>query len=309
MSSDQVKNLEASIKDRLLQESKKRNEDYQFILSRYANERFLYRLHKSKHRDHFILKGAMLFMAWTNQRYRPTRDVDLLGFGDNSVEALRTKFQDICNVEVEPDGLAFDDANVRIIEIREEQNYHGQRILLTASIGNAKIPMQFDVGFGDIVIPNPTEIDFPTLLDLPAPKIRTYPKESVVSEKLQIIVEFGIANSRMKDFYDLYVIAKQFDFQGTLLVKAIRNTFERRNTEIPKDKPVGLSEDFVTDKNKQKQWEAFINRNNVHDLAKNLSDVIDFLSQFLLPPLEVAQHAPRKWKHVWKRGGPWKNVL
>ena len=226
MSGDQVKNLEASVRDRLLQESKKRNEDYQFVLSRYANERFLYRLYKSNYKDHFILKGAMLFMVWTSQLYRPTRDVDLLGFGDNSVDALRTKFQEICKVVVEPDGLTFDDKDIRIAEIREEQDYHGQRILMTANIGKTTVHMQFDVGFGDEVT-DPPEIDFPTLLDFPAPKIRAYPKESVVSEKLQIIAEFGIANSRMKDYYDLSVIAKQFDFQGTLLVDAIRRTFRK----------------------------------------------------------------------------------
>jgi len=304
MSTDQVKNLEASVRDRLLQVSKKRNEDYHFVLSRYANERFLYRLYKSNYKDHFILKGAMLFMVWTSELYRPTKDVDLLGFGDNSDDALRTKFQEICKVTVEPDGLTFDDKDIRIMEIREEQDYHGQRILMTANIGKTKIPMQFDVGFGDVVT-DPPEIDFPTLLDFPAPKIRAYPKESVVSEKLQIIVEFGIASSRMKDYYDLSVIAKQFDFQGTLLVEAIRRTFRKRNTEIPQKKPIGLSQDFIADDNKQKQWKAFISKNNVHHISESLAKIADFLCEFLLPPLEAANDNSKTWNYFWKNGGPW----
>jgi predicted nucleotidyltransferase component of viral defense system len=305
MSKEQIKNLSASVRDRLLNLSRERREDFQFILTRYANERFLYRLYRSKHSEKFVLKGAMLLMAWTQDRYRPTRDIDLLVFGDNSEETLMNIFQEICRIDVEADGLTFDAENIRIMGIREDHEYHGQRILLNAYIGQATIPLQFDVGFGDTVVPAPLNIDFPTILDFPAPRIKAYPKESVVSEKLQIMVEFGIANSRMKDYYDLYVIAKYFDFEGSILVKAIISTFRRRNTEIPQNTPIALSDDFVTDKSKQQQWSAFIKINNVHQLPESLDEIVSTLSEFLLSPLHAASADSETWHYSWKDGEPW----
>jgi len=308
MSKEQIKNLSASVRDRLLKLSRERGEDFQFILTRYANERFLYRLSRSKHSKKFILKGAMLLMAWIQDRYRPTRDIDFLVFGDHSEETLRNVFQEICRTDVEPDGLIFDSETIRLMEIREEQEYHGQRILLKAYLGQAFIPLQFDVGFGDTVVPQILKIDFPTILDFPTPKIQAYPKESVVSEKLQIMVEFGIANSRMKDYSDLYVIGKYFDFEGNLLVDAIRSTFRRRHTEIPQNIPVALSDDFVTDKSKQQQWSAFIKINNVHQIPESLEEIVSYLSEFLLPLLQAASTDSETWNHSWKDGGPWINL-
>lgn len=308
MSNIQIKNLSASVRDRLLNLSKERGEDYQFILTRYANERFLYRLYRSPYNEQFILKGAMLFMVWTRDRYRPTRDIDLLTFGDNSEETLGNIFKEICGIDVEPDGLIFDSENIRIMEIREDQNYHGQRILLNAHLGQASIHLQFDVGFGDTVIPAPINLDFPTILDFPAPRIYAYPKESVVSEKLQILVKFGIANSRMKDYYDLYVMAIFFGFKGSFLLKAIRSTFRSRNTEIPKNTPIAFSDDFVSDKTKQQQWSAFIKLNNAHQIPDSLGEIISSLSEFLLPPLQAATKNSDSWKYSWKEGGPWIQV-
>lgn len=305
MTKEQIKNLSASVRDRLLNLSRERGEDFQFILTRYANERFLYRLNRSKHSEKFILKGAMLLMAWTHDRYRPTRDIDLLVLGDHSEEALINIFREICRTDVKPDGLIFDADNIRIMEIREQQEYQGKRILLNAYLGQATIHLQFDVGFGDTVVPAPLSIDLPTILDFPAPRIKTYPKESVVSEKLQIMVDFGIANSRMKDYYDLYVIAKSFDFKGSLLVDAIKSTFRRRHTEIPQTTPIALSDDFVTDQSKQQQWSAFIKINNVHQIPESLGEIVSYLAEFLLPPLHAATPDSATWHYSWKNGGPW----
>ncbi len=305
LSKDQIKDLAASVRDRLLQISRDRAENYQFVLIRYANERFLFRLSKSPYRDQFIVKGAILFLVWNQDQYRPTRDIDLLGLGDNSENTLRMIFQGICKTEVEPDGLTFNAENIRISEIREGHNYHGQRIQFPAHLGSIIIPMQFDVGFGDTVVPEPSEVIFPTLLNFSAPNIQVYSKESVVAEKLQIMVEFGIASSRMKDFYDLYVLARYFDFHGTTLLRAIKSTFKRRATKIPKNKPVALSDDFSRDKNKQQQWIGFISRNNVHQIPDTLGKIVSFLSNFLLPPLEAVVTDSDTWEYFWKSGGPW----
>jgi len=305
MSRRNPKNLTASIQARLLNISRERNETYQFVLLRYANERFLYRLSLSPYTSRFILKGALLFMAWANDRYRPTRDIDLLGFGDVSDSKLLQIFQEICRMEVEPDGLSFDPDSVKIIEIREQQEYHGKRIQFTAHLGNSRIHLQVDIGIGDAVTPEAPILEIPTLLDLPKPRMRTYPPETVVSEKLQIMVDFGIANSRMKDYYDLFIISKQFHFEGQTLVKAIKNTFNRRRTRIPDDVPSALDEEFANDRVKQEQWKAFLQQHNVHQVPESLSDVIAMLAEFLLPPLKAAKLGITKWNYSWNNGGHW----
>jgi len=253
-------NLAASVRQRLLNLSVTRREDPNLTLTRYALERLLYRLAQSEYVGQFILKGAMLFALWTKSEHRPTRDLDLLGFGEASGESLTAVFHELCGVEVEPDGLEFDPDSIRVTEIREGQSYQGQRVKLNARLGNANIPVQVDIGFGDVVTPAAQPIDYPTLLDLPAPRIRAYPPETVVAEKLQALVDLGMQNSRMKDFYDLWSIARQFSFEGQTLVAAVRAAFERRATTLPKTVPTGLSEEFSTDEQKNTQWRAFLER-------------------------------------------------
>ena len=182
-------------------------------LTRYAVERFLYRLSRSRHAEKFVLKGAVLFAVWARQPYRPTRDIDLLAWGDSSPDALRSLFQEICTIDVPDDALRFENDSIRISEIREEQDYPGQRVQLTAMLGKARIPLQVDIGFGDAVFPPPAVVRYPTLLDLPAPEIRAYPKEAVIAEKFQAIVALGRGNSRMKDYADLYTMAKDYGFE------------------------------------------------------------------------------------------------
>ena len=213
-------------------------------------------------------------------------------------------FSDVCNVKVEPDGLEFNSDSVKAAPIREEQEYQGQRVMLTAFLGKARITIQVDVGFGDVVIPKATEIYFPTLLDFPAPHIRACPRETVVAEKLQAMVMLGIANSRMKDFYDLYVLAKDFYFDGPTLTKAIKATFKRRKTEIPSQIPLALTREFGHDNMKCIQWNAFIRKIGLEQGMPELLDVLMYLQEFLLPPMRAASGTASIPKY-WNVGGPW----
>jgi len=210
MTKDKPSNISASVRQRLLNLIRESGDDPNLVWTRYATERLLYRLSVSEHAGDFILKGAMLFMVWTGQSYRPTLDMYFLGRGEDTSERLREVFRRVCGVDVEPDGLVFDVDSVAVVPIREEQRYQGQRITLTARLGKARIPVQVDVGFGDVVTPRAKKVSYPTLLDFPAPSIRAYPRETVVAEKFEAMVMLGIANSRMKDFYDLYVLARDF---------------------------------------------------------------------------------------------------
>lgn len=297
------KNVAASVKDRLLNLSRKSGEDFQLLLTRYAVERLLFRLSTSEHREGFVLKGAMLFALWTGQMHRPTRDLDLLGFGDPGGERLKAVFAEVCRASATDDGLEFDGRAVSVEPIREDQEYGGQRVRVRGKLGQARVDLQVDVGFGDAITPPAEEVDFPTLLGMDAPRLRAYPKETVVAEKLEALVTLGLANSRMKDFYDLLVIARTFPFNGELLVEAIRNTFARRSTELPSEAPVGLSEAFSRDESKRKQWRAFLNRSGL-DAAGELEDVVRRISEFLLPPLEQAARG-EPLRLSWKPESGW----
>ncbi len=293
-----------SVRQRLLKISRQRNEDFQFVLMRYAHERLLYRLAQSLHADRFVLKGALLFHAWMNQPYRPTKDIDFLGFGDASPERMRAIFTDICAVDVEPDGLVFDPTQITISEIREKQDYEGLRIKLAVFLGKARIPMQIDIAFGDAVTPAANNIEFPAMLDMPPAVISSYPRETVVAEKLQAAVYLDIQNSRMKDFFDLLWLARFFNFEGVVLVNAIMATFERRKTDFPERMPTFMTEEFTSDRFKRTQWQAFIRKMNVPEVPANLDTVIFDLNNFLHPPLQAAA-TNEAFKFHWPTGGPW----
>ena len=296
--------LATSVRQRLLDLSRERGEDFQLILTWYASERLLYRLGSSKHAETFVLKGAMLFPVWASRSYRPTKDLDLLGYGDASSERLTAIFEEICQSNVEPDGLDFDVQNIRVAEIREDQEYQGQRVQIIAYLGRARINLQIDIGFGDVITPAAEEINYPTLLDFPAPHIRAYPRETVIAEKLQAMVALGMLNSRMKDFYDTWMIARRFEFQGTVLAEAIKSTFNRRNTKIPASLPSALSDEFASDPGKITQWTAFLRRTGLEDSAADLDHVIDELRTFLMPPV-VAAARGEVFDLSWTDGGPW----
>ena len=260
MNDKRGKNLAASVRDRLLALARVRGEDFQLLLTQFGLERLLYRLSQSAYRDRFILKGAMLFVLWGDQPHRPTRDVDFLALGDSSEAELQAIFRDLCNVTVKDDGLTLIADSVQVEVIRDETEYGGIRVKLFGDLAGARVPIQADIGFGDAVTPEAQEIEYPTLLGNPAPHLRAYPRETVVAEKYQALVDLGIANSRMKDFYDLWVIARDFDFDGANLSEAIRNTFSRRQTPLPEHTPSGLSAGFYEDSHKNIQWKAFLNK-------------------------------------------------
>ena len=277
------RNLAASVQARLLNLARSSSRDYGQVLTRYALERLLYRLSISEHADHFLLKGALLFDLWFDMPLRPTRDIDLLGFGVSETPHLIGVFQDLCGLEVD-DGMVFVAGSLNAQEIRKAANYSGVRVTLRAQLGPSKASIQIDVGYGDAVTPAPEKAAYPVLLDeFAAPLLRVYPRETVVAEKLETIVLLGIANSRMKDYFDLWVLCKHTHGESSLLKQAIHATFQRRGTPLPKALPVGLSEEFALDRQKQQQWRAFLKKNRLEEVA--LQSVVEELRLWLAPLL------------------------
>ena len=293
----------ASVRQRLLNRSRAEGEDFQALLTRYVLERFLYRLGRSEHRERFVVKGAMLFVLWEGDLHRMTRDLDLLGFGSSAIPDVERAVREIVAARVEDDGVAFAPETVRGDLIREEQEYEGVRVTAEARVGSARVRLKVDVGFGDAITPEADEATFPTLLDAPPPILRAYPKETVVAEKLQAMVALGILNSRMKDFYDLWHLARHDAFDGPTLTEAVRATFARRTTSLPDDVPFALTDEFAADAGKQAQWQAFVRRGRLSEEAA-LAEVIVALRDFLLPVLKAAR-SDATLDMSWERGGSW----
>lgn len=305
MSPKQPRDVAASVRQRLLNRSRERREDFQLVLTHYAVERLLYRLSRSAHRERFVLKGAMLFSVWRGVPHRATRDLDLLGYGDNAVAAVEKVFRDICRTTVEQDGIEFLEKSVRGEEIRDEQDYGGVRLAVGARIASARIPIQVDIGFGDAVSPPPEVVEYPTLLDSPTPRLLAYPREGMVAEKFQAMVVLGIANTRMRDFFDLWYLAQRFEFVGARLCGAIQATFDRRKTPLPLQTPLALTPEFHGDRDKQLQWGAFLRRAGLDPDGITLPGVAESLRAFLLPPsAAVAKSVP--FDMIWSPGGPWR---
>lgn len=276
-----------SIRQRLLNHAKQADEDFQLTLDRYAVERLLYRLSISRHRDDFLLKGAMLFRHWFDHEHRPTRDADFLGFGSPDPARVEAIVRELCAKEVD-DGLVFDLSNLGVTEIRETARYDGLRVNLRARLGTAACLVQWDIGFGDAVTPGPEDAELPTLLeDLPAPSLRIYPRETVFAEKLEAIVVLGMANSRMKDYFDLLSLAREGRLDQGVLSNAVSATFERRGTPMPGAMPVGLTAEFASDNAKQRQWKAFLDRGRLE--APRLSEVVAELAGVVAPLLATSQ--------------------
>ena len=272
----------ASVLARLLNRAKARGEDYNLVLNRFVLERLLYRLSISAHANSFLLKGAMLFALWYDAPHRPTRDVDLLAFGPDDAETLLTMFREVCAIDVD-DGVRFDSSSIAIAATREDNAYGGLRLSIRASIGNARLAAQVDVGFGDAVTPGPQDVVYPTLLDdFDAPKLRVYPVYTVIAEKFEAMVQLGTANSRMKDFFDVAVIARNTELDGATLARAIQATFARRGTTVPAEAPTALTVSFAADSSKEKQWNAFISKSRL--ASDSLATVITLLHTLLWPP-------------------------
>jgi predicted nucleotidyltransferase component of viral defense system len=298
--------MAASVKQRLLNLAKERNEDFNFLLTRYASERLLYRISRSKYARDFVLKGAMLFHLASRQLpHRPTRDVDLLGKGAPELSRLEQVFREIMQVRVAGDGLAFLAESVRAERIREEDEYAGIRLRMESRMGSARITLQVDVGFGDAPVPAPRQETLATLLDFPSPRLLVYPWETVIAEKFQVMVDLGMANSRMKDYFDVRHLSRTLSFDGDTFARAIQATFERRRMALPADVPVGLSAAFSGDAAKQAQWRAFARRIGGGDAALSLGGVVEELRRFLLPPVEALVQE-RRFEKKWPPGGPWR---
>ena len=275
-------NRAASIRQRLLNRARQEQETFDAVLNRFGRERLLYRIGISEYRDRFLLKGAMLFALWYDMPHRPTRDMDLLGFGPGELFVLERVFREIAQQPVD-DGLAFSET-VTAAEIRKEANYAGSRVTLLATLEQARIPLQVDIGFGDPVTPAAEQIDYPVLLeDLNPPRLGAYPVYTVIAEKLQAIVSLGMVNSRLKDYFDLQVLLVREELDEQVLAEAVRRTFAVRSTPLPQQVPLGLSSEFGEDPDKQAQWRAFLQRNELAEVP--LPAVVSQIREGLVPVL------------------------
>jgi predicted nucleotidyltransferase component of viral defense system len=297
--------LARSVQVRLARYAKAIGVDPNLVLTRYAVERFLYRLSRSPHVEKFVLKGALLLLVWLDETIRPTRDADLLGFGDLSDEVLLRIFRDVCAVEVAADAMRFVPESLRIEPIRAEDDYGGRRVTLRAELGAATVRVQVDIGIGDVVTPAPVWIDYPGLLDLPQPRLRIYTPDSVVAEKLHAMVVLGSRNSRMRDFFDIDALARRTVFEGAALAAAVRATFERRRTAIPDSTPLALTAAFHDAEDKQTQWRAFRSKISSSAAPETLHEVVERLAHFLVPVLDACRSGAN-FTAQWSPGGPWK---
>lgn len=300
-----LRNIGASVRARLTWRASARKENVQLALTRYAIERLLYRLSVSIYSGQFVLKGAMLFSLWTPTPYRATGDLDLLGYGDSAPDRIADAFREICSLDVADDGIIFKPETLRAGMARAEDEYSGVRLTMVAEIAGAQLPIQIDIGFGDAVTPGVQNIDYPSLLDMPAPQLLAYPPETVVAEKFQALVAFGMLNSRMKDFFDLWAISETFSFDGVVVAEAIRATFDRRHTDIPTETPIALTSTFVEDATKQAQWQGFLRRTAIAMAPGPFAELQGKVSGFVLPPAE-ALAAGTRFERKWEAGGPWR---
>lgn len=284
-----MKNVAASVRARLLNLSREQGVPLNALMEQYATGRFLYRLGRSQYRERFVLKGAQLFRIWEAERHRPTRDLDLLGYGEATEEAIKHVFTELTQLDVEPaDGLVW--GEVVTAPIRDEVSYGGVRAGVTVHLAGAVLKIQIDVGFGDAITPGAVEREWHELLAFPSARLLTYPPETVIAEKLEAAVSLGIDNSRMKDFYDLHWLQSHLRFEGKVLTQAVVNTFVRRGTAIPTEVPISLTDEFHKDEQKLLQWNAFLRKGRLTQIP--LADVVHDLSRFLLPVIrkEVADH-------------------
>ncbi|MFZ5805931.1 MAG: nucleotidyl transferase AbiEii/AbiGii toxin family protein [Verrucomicrobiota bacterium] len=297
-----IKNLSASVRQRLLNKAHETGRSFSELLQYYAMERFLYRLSQSSYANKFILKGALMFSVWSPELFRPTMDIDLLGKTSNELLSIEKIFKKIISQAVESDGIVFDADSVKVSPIAEDADYSGMRVQFLARLGTARINMQIDIGFGDIVTPSAQNIEYPSLLDETTLHIRGYPRESVVAEKFEVMIKLGELNSRMKDFFDIWFLSRQFDFEGEILSKAIMKTFVNRKTELPSN-PVAFTENFA--RGKMNLWKSFIRRSKLSRVPKDFNEIISELERFLMPLIE-SLIARRSFKAHWNASGAWK---
>jgi hypothetical protein len=296
-------NIGASVRQRLLNRARATNRPFQELLQYYAMERFLFRLSQSARSSDFVLKGGLLLHVWNAPMARATKDVDLLGHMANSLEAVGVAVASICATAVEPDGVMFVASSIQTTRIKEDADYEGVRVKFSARIDGAEVTMQLDVGFGDTVRPQTIMITYPTLLNFAAPRIAGYPRETVIAEKFHAMVYLGLQNSRMKDFYDLWLLASNFTFDGTSLADAIATTFANRKTEV-EVAPIAFTEVFTQSATARTQWNAFLKRSNLRDAPVTLHDATELISTFVSPVLHAIVR-DRQFVGSWQPVGLW----
>lgn len=299
-----LKNIEASVHQRLLNAARESGRPFNELVQYYALERWLYRLARSDYRNQFVLKGALMLLVWRLPVTRPTRDIDLLGRVSNELSSVRQVIAEICQVAVENDGMFFDPETITTERIAEDADYEGVRAKFNASLGNTRLPMQIDMGFSDIITPEPAAIVYPVILGYPAPELHAYNRETVIAEKFEAMVKLGELNSRMKDFFDIWMLAQTGEFEGEALSRAVGRTFHRRGTPLSSD-PLCFSEPFGKSESKTVQWSAFLRRNKLTDAPDSFAHVVELIAKFLQPVARAAAVGDQPLKAMWKAGGEW----
>ena len=305
MNTENLKNVSASVHQRLLNKARKSSRPFNELLQHYAIERFLYRLSMTPYAEKFFLKGALMFSLWRGKWTRPTMDIDLLGKIDNSLETIVAAIKEACAVEVEADGMFFDQETVNAERIVEDALYEGVRVGIQGLLGNARINLQVDIGFGDEIVPEPCNILYPALLNFPSPALKSYTMESTIAEKFQAMAKLGVLNSRMKDFYDIWMLSRSFDFSGKILSRAIFQTFSNRNTPIHNE-PAIFNSSFVQDKSKSQQWQGFIRKAKLVNAPGTFEEVVEGVRVFL-GPVTAALARGQPFHSIWYAPGPWRD--
>lgn len=300
-----IKNLQASVKTRLQNKAKETNRSFSETLQYYGIERFLYRFSCSKYADKFILKGALMFTVWQIPERRTTLDIDFLAHYDNQIANIEKVIKEVCNVPVTPDGLVFDAKTVKGQNVKEDTDYEGVRVKFIGFLERSRIPMQIDVGFGDVIYPKPNVIYYPVILDFPKPHLKGYPPESIVSEKFEATVKLGLLNSRMKDFYDIWLMMRLFNFNRLHLAEALKRTFEHRKTPLPQNAPLFAEEIYNEKSDRQTLWKTFLKKGDIKHAPEWLSTTAREIELFLIKPLDAIKKN-YKFDKVWKAPGSWK---
>ena len=301
----ETKNITASIRALLQHKARETNRPFSEILQFYGIERFLYRLCESKYANRFILKGALMFTVWHIPERRTTLDIDFLAQYGNEIDSFEKMVKNICRTSVMSDGLVFDSEQIKGQRIKEAADYEGVRIKFLGLLEKSRIPMQIDIGFGDRIYPKARKIEYPVILDFPKPKLKGYPAESVISEKYEAIVKLGPLNSRMKDFYDIWLLMRKFDFIGENLLEALKRTFAHRKNDLPDSKPLSVEEIYDDKSDRQTLWGAFLKKNDIEHAPQKLSKIAHEIEEFLLGPI-VAMNDYEKFNKEWKPSDGWR---
>jgi len=297
------KNISASVHRRLLNIARETGRPFNELLQFFAIERFMYRLSRGPHAHQFVLKGALMFNVWDRPGSRPTMDIDLLGNITNDLPVIIHVMREACTLEVEDDGMWFDAESMTAGRLMTESDHEGVRVRIRGALGTARISLQIDIGFGDVIVPDPCEVTYPALLDFAPPQMNGYTMESAIAEKYQAMVKRGALNSRLKDFYDIWKLGRTFDFDGQVLAEAITRTFQNRHTPIPAD-DTAFEAGFMTARDNAPQWKGFIQKSRLSSAPADFATVITALKVFLEPPIN-ALAAGQPFRNIWTAPGPW----